>query len=97
MAEANAGKECGAHAWRSYTDEEMKALRSETRAGRPSGAWVEAAEQCENCGAIETSVSWWGQVHRVPFRPKVAGGPSLIHWPTRAQASGGSTGMGQNQ
>ncbi|HEX5141296.1 MAG TPA: hypothetical protein VFX19_10150 [Dehalococcoidia bacterium] len=80
------------HAWRSYTDEEMTALRSQTRQGRPSGAWVEGAEQCEKCGAIEAKVSWWGQLHRVPFAPKQEGGAPVIHWPTRSgSAPGGSS------
>ena len=28
------------HKWREYTDEEMSTLRSQTRQGRPSGAWA---------------------------------------------------------
>ena len=45
------------HKWREYTDEEMSTLRSQTRQGRPSGAWVEGAEQCESCGACESGRS----------------------------------------
>ena len=55
------------HTWRAYTDDEMKELRSKTRSGRPPMAWVEGAEQCGKCGSVEASISWYGQVHRVPY------------------------------
>jgi hypothetical protein len=84
------------HAFRAYTEEEMKELRSRARSGRPPGAWVEGAEQCERCGRIEAKVSWFGQIQRVPFAPKQPGGEPVIHWPTRAAAPGGGMGMGQN-
>jgi hypothetical protein len=83
------------HKWREYTDEEMTTLRSQTRQGRPSGAWVEGAEQCKSCGAVQAKVSWWGQVHKVPFAPKQEGGQPVIHWPTRSgpAPSAGGPGM----
>src|SRR5688572_21947611 len=84
------------HAWRAYSDEEMTALRSQARTGRPPGAWVEGAEQCERCGRVEAKVTWFGQLHRVPFAPREAGGPSVIQWPTRSAARGGGTEMGQS-
>jgi hypothetical protein len=91
MAESNCGD---AHAWRTYTDEEVSALRAQSRAGRPSGAWVEGADQCEKCGRVEAKVSWWGQVHRVPFAPREQGGQPVIQWPTRSGGGGGgSMGM----
>ena len=82
------------HTWRTYTDDEMKELRSKTRTGRPPMAWVEAAEQCETCGSVEASISWYGQVHRVPYATKTPGGTAVIHWPTRSAGTGGSTSMG---
>lgn len=82
------------HQWREYTEDEMKTLRSQSRQGRPSGAWVEGAAQCESCGAVEAKVSWWGQVHQVPFAPKQEGGPAVIHWPTRSGPAPGSGGPG---
>ena len=42
---------CESHAWRSFTEDEMKDLRSKSRAGRPPMAWVEEAEQCERTPA----------------------------------------------
>ncbi len=88
--------ECTEHAWRAYTDDEMKDLRSKTRSGRPPMAWVEEAEQCEKCGRIEAKVSWYGQIHRVPYAAKTPGGSPVIQWPTRAAAPGGSMGMGSS-
>jgi hypothetical protein len=97
VPEVSTNNDCGdAHSWRPYTDEEMTALRSQTRSGRPSGAWVEGAEQCEKCGKVEAKVSWWGQLHRVAYAPREPGGAAVIHWPNRQQpSSGGGTGMGQ--
>ncbi len=87
---------CDQHSWRAFTEDEVKTLRSQTRAGRPSGAWVENAEQCEKCGRVEAIVSWWGQVHRVAYAPKTEGGTAVIQWPTRANPGGvGGMGMGQ--
>ena len=77
------------HDWRVYTDDEMKELRSKTRTGRPPMAWVEAAAQCEKCGNIEATVSWYGQVHRVPYAAKTDGGTPVIHWPVRSAAPSG--------
>ena len=82
------------HTWRDYTDDEMKELRSKTRTGRPPMAWVEGAEQCQKCGGVEASISWYGQVHRVPYAAKTPGGAPVIHWPTRAAGGGGSMSMG---
>ena len=88
-------EDCGdSHAWRAFTDDEVKELRSKARQGRPSMAWVEGAEQCERCGKIEAKVSWYGQVHRVPFAPKEPGGAPVVQWPTRAATPGGGMGMG---
>ena len=84
-------QDCEAHVWRPYDDEEMKTLRSQAKTGRPSGAWLEAAEQCERCGSVEAKVSWWGQIHRVPVTAREGGQPA-IQWPTRAQSPG--AGMG---
>jgi len=88
-------QECpeGEHVWRAYTEDEVKDLRSKARAGRPPMAWVENGEQCERCGRVEATVSWYGQVHRVPFAPKTEGAAAVIHWPTRSQAPGGGMGM----
>jgi hypothetical protein len=75
---------CGdAHTWRPFSEEEMTALRSSARAGRPPGAWVDSASRCERCGSTEARVSWFGQVHQVPVAPKEEGGPALVHWPSR--------------
>src|SRR2546423_497886 len=82
--------QCAEHAWRTFTEDEMKDLRSKTRSGRPPMAWVEGAEQCEKCGTVEASVSWYGQVHRVPYAAKMEGGQAVIHWPTRQVSPGGS-------
>ena len=90
---ANQGEECSEHNWRAYTEDEMKELRTKTRSGRPPMAWVEAGEQCEKCGRVEVKVSWYGQLHRVPYAAKTPGGPVAIQWPTRAQAPGGGGGM----
>ena len=91
-----AQNQCDQHSWRAFTDDEVKDLRTRTRAGRPSGAWVENAEQCEKCGRVDAIISWWGQVHRVPYAPKTEGAPAVIQWPTRANPSGsGGMGMGQ--
>jgi hypothetical protein len=81
------------HEWRAYNEVEMKELRSKTRSGRPPMAWVEAAQQCEKCGSVEATVSWYGQVHRVAYAPKTADGPSVIHWPVRSAAPSGGGGM----
>jgi hypothetical protein len=45
--ETSSTQACETHAWRSFTEDEMKDLRSKSRAGRPPMAWVEEAEQCE--------------------------------------------------
>ena len=87
-------QECAEHAWKAYNEDEIKDLRSKTRAGRPPMAWVEAAEQCERCGTVEATVSWYGQVHRVAYAPKSEGASPVIQWPTRASAPGGGGGMG---
>jgi hypothetical protein len=87
-----ANTDCAEHAWRSFTEDEMKDLRSKSRAGRPPMAWVEEAEQCERCGRIEARVSWYGQAHRVPYAPKEAGQEPVIQWPTRQTAPGGGGG-----
>jgi hypothetical protein len=93
----NQTQECtDGHAWRAYSDDEMKTLRSQARAGRPPGAWVEGAEQCERCSRVEAKVSWFGQLHRVPFAPRETGGQPVIQWPTRTAAPGSGMGMGQN-
>ena len=84
------------HAWRTFTEDEMKELRTKTRSGRPPMAWVEGAEQCEKCGTVEASVSWYGQVHRVPYAAKTEGGQAVIHWPTRQASPGGSMSMGSS-
>ena len=76
------------HKWREYTEEEMTTLRSQTRQGRPSGAGVEGAEQCESCGAVQAKVSWWGQVHKVPFAPKQEGGQPVIRELKRVSTPG---------
>jgi hypothetical protein len=86
--------QCAEHAWRTFTEDEMKELRTKTRSGRPPMAWVEGAEQCEKCGSVEASVSWYGQVHRVPYAAKTDGGTAVIHWPTRQASPGGSMSMG---
>ena len=78
----NDQSECiDSHPWHALGDDEMKDLRSKTRAGRPPGAWVESATRCDVCGAVEARVSWFGQVHQVPVAPKEAGGPAVVHWP----------------
>ena len=75
---------CGdAHRWVPLNDGEVKELRAQTREGRPPGAWLESANRCEECGAIEARVSWFGQVHQVTVAPKQAGGPPAVHWPAR--------------
>lgn len=75
---------CGdGHRWVAFSGDEMKELRAKTRGDRPPGAWVESANRCEACEAIEARVSWFGQVHQVPVAPKQAGGPIAIHWPAR--------------
>ena len=84
----------GAHTWRELSEDEVKEIRSKTRQGRPSGAWLEAAEQCEKCGQVQAKVSWWGQLHSVPYAPREAGGQPVIQWPTRQQSPGGAGGMG---
>ena len=88
--------QCAEHTWRTFTEDEMKELRTKTRSGRPPMAWVESAEQCETCGAVEASVSWYGQVHRVAYAPKTDGGPAVIHWPARQVSPGGSMSMGSS-
>jgi hypothetical protein len=75
---------CGdGHIWQPFSDDELKALRSQARGDRPPGAWVDGAVRCERCGRTEARVSWFGQAHQVPLAPKQAGGPAVIHWPTR--------------
>lgn len=92
-----ASSESCEHTWRSFNEDEVKDLRTKARQGRPPMAWVEGAEQCETCGRVEATVSWYGQAHRVPFASKTEGGQPVIQWPTRAAAPGGSGGMGMGQ
>jgi hypothetical protein len=76
--------ECGdAHTWLPLNGDEIKELRAKTRDGRPPGAWVDSANRCEVCDAIEARVTWFGQAHQVPVAPKQAGGPLAVHWPAR--------------
>ena len=82
------------HDWKLYTEDEIKALRSATRPGRPNGAWLENAQQCARCGAGEASVSWYGQVYNVPFTPASAQERASIRWPGPGQGRGGAMGMG---
>jgi hypothetical protein len=82
------------HDWKPYTDDELKALRSATRPGRPNGAWLENARQCARCGEGLASVSWYGQVHSVSFTPGSAAERPSIRWPGPGQGRGGSMGMG---
>ena len=89
-------QECaeGEHQWRAFTEDEVKDLRTKARTGRPPMAWVENGDQCGRCGRVEATVSWYGQVQRVPFAPKTPGGPAVVQWPTRSSAPGGGGGMG---
>ena len=64
----NEATDCAEHAWRTYTDDEMKDLRSKTRTGRPPMAWVEEAEQCEKCGRVEAKVSCTARSTACPTR-----------------------------
>jgi hypothetical protein len=83
---------CTEHAWRAFSDDEVAELRTASRTGRPSGAWLEAAEQCESCGRTEAKVSQWGQIKRVPVTYE--GSSVKVAWYDRGGAMGGATGMG---
>jgi hypothetical protein len=73
----------GTHEWQPYSTDELKALRSQARADRPPGAWIDSASRCERCGRTEARVAWFGQVHEALIAPKPEGGPAVVHWPSR--------------
>ena len=78
-------EECSEHDWQGLTDDEVGAVRKNSRQTRPNMAWLESVEQCARCGAMEATVSWYGQVQRTTVDPD---GPT-VKWPTRAPAPGG--------
>jgi hypothetical protein len=86
---------CAEHAWRELTEAEVGELRTASRSGRPSGAWLEGAEQCERCGRTEARVSQWGQIKRVPV--SYEGASVKVAWYDRGGATGGATGMGSER
>jgi hypothetical protein len=83
---------CNEHAWRAFSEDEVAELRAASRSGRPSGAWLEGAEQCESCGRTEAKVSQWGQIKRVPVTYEASS--VKVAWYDRGGAAGGATGMG---
>ena len=88
-------EECTEHQWRAYAEDELTQLRARSRSGRPSGAWLEGAEQCERCGTTEAMVSQWGQIKRVPVT--TSGTTVSVRWYDRGGTTGGAGGMGMGQ
>jgi hypothetical protein len=81
---------CTEHEWRPLTDDEVATVRKNSRQTRPNMAWLESVDQCVTCGALEATVSWYGQVQRTTVD---AAGPT-VKWPTRAPAPGGGMSGG---
>jgi hypothetical protein len=75
------------HDWKALTDDELAAVRKQSRQGRPNMAWLESVEQCSKCGSMEGVVSWYGQVQRTEVLED--GEQTKVKWPTRAPAPGG--------
>jgi hypothetical protein len=86
---------CADHQWRPMDEDEVTQLRSESRRGRPSGAWLEGGRACQRCSTIEAQISWWGQSHFVPVIKDASG--TTVRWQDRSQAAGGAPGMGMGQ
>ena len=51
---------CTEHEWKALTEDELAAVRKQSRQNRPNMAWLENVEQCSRCGAMEGVVSWVG-------------------------------------
>jgi hypothetical protein len=83
---------CAEHTWQPLTEDELAAVRKQSRQGRPNMAWLELVEQCSTCGAMEGIVSWYGQVQRTEVIQD--GANTKVKWPTRAPAPGGGMSMG---
>jgi len=83
---------CTEHDWKALTEDELAAVRKQSRQGRPNMAWLEGVEQCSKCGAMEGVVSWYGQVQRTEVVQD--GDQTRVKWPTRAPAPGGGMSMG---
>jgi len=78
------------HDWKALTEDELAAVRKQSRQNRPNMAWLEGVEQCSKCGAMEGVVSWYGQVQRTEVLQE--GEQPRVKWPTRAPAPGGGMG-----